>query len=721
MYFVLLMKKSILILYILFFTNYTFTQNVDSLIEHASTIKNDSIRCGIFTKICFELAVEKPKQALYYGFKAKEIAEKLNSKFHKQRVYDVMAQCYDALKDYTNSVTYFRKALTVNATTKDLPVLANIYNNYALSFHYQGKLDSSLFYHFKSLAIRKSLNDKLGTSKSYNNIGLVYRVKRDYQNAIKYYNLSLALKREIGDKRGEFNTLNNIGVLYKNLKQYDSAYIIFEELTKTAEKANAFAAFASSSNNMALCLNSMKRYAEALKIMSALNNDERTKNIADVYPLVIFGLGEANAGLKKYRVAFNFLKRAEKMTFPGTQLEYMAEIQNLLSSMAEANGDFQLALAHYKNYRSLLDSLYNENNLYNINELTAKYEANQKEQHIMLLNKENELKDARLKEKENLVLLLQAKEEQRFQQMELLNKENEIQELSLRDKQNSLQLSETKNKQNEQQINLLNKEKQVNSLTLKDKQKQTLLALMALAIVTAIALGAFILYRNKQKANHQLEEKNNIIQKSLEEKEILLKEIHHRVKNNLQVVSSLLNLQSRNIHDEKALEAIKEGRDRVKSMALIHQNLYDDDNLRGVDVKDYIEKLTQSLFNSYNIEEEKINLKTEIDNLNLDVDSVVPIGLILTELISNSLKYAFTNTKQNGELFIKLKQQKGNLLLQVKDNGQGLPQNWSYETTTSLGYQLIRSFAAKMKAMLTVNGSNGTDVQMLITKYQTTS
>jgi len=186
----------------------------------------------------------------------------------------------------------------------------------------------------------------------------------------------------------------------------------------------------------------------------------------------------------------------------------------------------------------------------------------------------------------------------------------------------------------------------------------------------------------------------------------------------LQVVSSLLNLQSRNITDATALAAITEGKNRVKSMALIHQNLYRDDNLMGVDVKEYIEKLTLSLFSSYQIAPNAVSLKTDIDQLQLDVDTVVPLGLILNELISNALKYAFEENTFGGVVEIKLKQENDKLLLEVNDNGKGLPSGWNYEQLSSMGYQLIRSFVQKMKAELFITGSDGTKVKMLISKFK---
>ena len=164
----------------------------------------------------------------------------------------------------------------------------------------------------------------------------------------------------------------------------------------------------------------------------------------------------------------------------------------------------------------------------------------------------------------------------------------------------------------------------------------------------------FSFYRSKRKSEKELAQKNEIISEALAEKELLLKEIHHRVKNNLQVISSLLYLQSDYIKDEKALSAIQEGRNRVQSMAIIHQNLYQEDNLTGIQVKDYFEKLTQSLFNSYKVQADQIELQLDIEAINLDVDTVIPLGLVVNELITNSLKYAFPEN-QAGYLKIALR------------------------------------------------------------------
>lgn len=196
-----------------------------------------------------------------------------------------------------------------------------------------------------------------------------------------------------------------------------------------------------------------------------------------------------------------------------------------------------------------------------------------------------------------------------------------------------------------------------------------------------------------------------------------MKEIHHRVKNNLQVISSLLDLQSLTIADTQASEAVKEGKNRVQSMALIHQNLYSEGNIKGIKTKEYISNLLRSLCDSYNITNDKVKIITQIDDLNLDVDTMIPLGLVLNELVSNSLKYAFKDGRA-GELNVMLKQETEHLLLKVSDNGTGYPEGMNAREMKSFGMKMIRAFAQKLKAKLDIYNDNGAVVEMQITKYE---
>jgi len=215
----------------------------------------------------------------------------------------------------------------------------------------------------------------------------------------------------------------------------------------------------------------------------------------------------------------------------------------------------------------------------------------------------------------------------------------------------------------------------------------------------------------------QQKNKNSIIKKQSEDLQTLMKEIHHRVKNNLQIISSLLDLQSMIVKDNQASQAIKEGRNRVQSMALIHQNLYGEKSVKGIAVDEYINNLTQSLFDSYNIRPGQIELKKDIDKIDMDVDTVIPIGLMLNELISNSLKHAFVN-EQGGRIEITLKQNNEILLLQVRDNGKGFPDKADPAHSTSFGMRMIKIFAQKLKADLDIYNDQGACIMMRIRKYK---
>ena len=234
-----------------------------------------------------------------------------------------------------------------------------------------------------------------------------------------------------------------------------------------------------------------------------------------------------------------------------------------------------------------------------------------------------------------------------------------------------------------------------------------------LLAMVAISGLLFWGYRTKQRSNALLAEKNDIIERSLQEKEVLLREIHHRVKNNLQVISSLLSLQSRRVQDQSVQEAILEGRNRVRSMAMIHQDLYQTENLTTIDVGQYIDKLTRNLFASYNIEPERIEMDTDIEPLQLDVDVLIPLGLILNELITNSLKYAFPQSRP-GKIEVSLQKEAGQLKLQVTDNGVGMPEDFDPMRSTSMGYQLISSFVRKLKGVLELKHREGTQVLLSI-------
>ncbi|HUJ50879.1 MAG TPA: histidine kinase dimerization/phosphoacceptor domain -containing protein [Bryobacteraceae bacterium] len=202
------------------------------------------------------------------------------------------------------------------------------------------------------------------------------------------------------------------------------------------------------------------------------------------------------------------------------------------------------------------------------------------------------------------------------------------------------------------------------------------------------------------------------IRASLREKEALLKEIHHRVKNNLQVVSSLLGLQSRAVVDPETRKMFQESQDRVHSMALLHESLYQSHNLSQIDFPEYIRQLAAHLFHSYGVAPERIHLQTDLDHLSLHLDAAVPCGLIINELISNSLKYAFPDGRE-GKIRIELRGvSDGSTRLVVADNGVGLRADIDWVNTRSLGLRLVRTLAQQLGAQIEVNSGEGMEVRL---------
>ena len=200
----------------------------------------------------------------------------------------------------------------------------------------------------------------------------------------------------------------------------------------------------------------------------------------------------------------------------------------------------------------------------------------------------------------------------------------------------------------------------------------------------------------------------NKIKASLNDKEVLLKEVHHRVKNNMQIISSLLNLQIQYVDDDEAVNVLKESQNRVKSMAMIHEKLYLSNDLTQINFVDYIDSLVSNLFYSYNINNMDIIPLLEIDDININMETAIPCGLIISELVSNSLKYAFPNG-QPGELLVSLKSEDDYYKLTVRDNGIGIPEDLEFDNAKTLGLKLVHILAGQLDGEIIINRKSGSE------------
>lgn len=214
-----------------------------------------------------------------------------------------------------------------------------------------------------------------------------------------------------------------------------------------------------------------------------------------------------------------------------------------------------------------------------------------------------------------------------------------------------------------------------------------------------------------QARTRELAASNQALTREVAEKEVLLKEVHHRVKNNLQIISSLFGLQASSMQDEHSLSIFHESQNRIRSIALIHEKLYHSDDLAVVDFKQYVSGLTDNLYISYGADPARVRIVREISDVQIDIDTAIPCGLIINELISNCFKYAFPDGR-TGEIFIGLYRAGDNIILEVRDNGVGLPECIDVKNTRSMGMQLVNVLIEQLGGEIEIGRQNGTQFRI---------
>jgi PAS domain S-box-containing protein len=237
----------------------------------------------------------------------------------------------------------------------------------------------------------------------------------------------------------------------------------------------------------------------------------------------------------------------------------------------------------------------------------------------------------------------------------------------------------------------------------KTKEKVTWINVTA-APIPLTGYGVLVAYSDICEKK-QSEEK---IKASLKEKEILLQEIHHRVKNNMQVINSLLKLQSNNIENEQTKEILKDSQSRIFAMSAVHETLHGSEKLSEIDLKSYLSKITTSVFQTYCTDHRKVKLNSNVDNSPISINQAYPLGLIINELMSNSLKYAFSDERE-GEITVNMKKLDKELELSIKDDGVGMPDDFDWKNTNSLGLKLVRTLVEnQLDGSIGINSNNGT-------------
>ncbi|MCX5632252.1 MAG: ATP-binding protein [Phycisphaerae bacterium] len=219
------------------------------------------------------------------------------------------------------------------------------------------------------------------------------------------------------------------------------------------------------------------------------------------------------------------------------------------------------------------------------------------------------------------------------------------------------------------------------------------------------------------KINKELQMQNEKLEESLRQKEMLLRELHHRVKNNMQVISSLLRLQSRTLDDKKAIAVFSECQNRIKTMALIHEKFYHSEDLSNIDFETYVKDLVKTLVEFYDVSQNKITVDINIENISLEIDTAISCGLIINELISNSLKYAFPQGAKGNIGVSILPAEEDYVEMIISDNGIGLPAELDFQKTETLGLQIVNTFVKnQLSGEIELDRSAGTKFKIKFNK-----
>lgn len=557
--------------------------------------------------------------------------------------------------------------------------LATERNFYAIGLAYANKnmLDSALFYYDRAIVEARLRNDEASVASFLNGKGIAYYLQGDYASAVLYYDSSMVYWEKVGDLVKQSKTLNNLGVVYRVRKNNTKAIEIYNRSIEIKKQINDSIGLAAGYYNLARAKyysddfeGSKIHFQQSLELYKLLkiNYEEAT---------AMSGLGESYMALNDLITAERYFTEALPVLKTKLSMDLILAVMSL-SSIDRNNKKPQSALnrlLEYYDYVKDWDRLDSRK----------------------AFEKELALTYADLNDFENAFIHIQFFA-QLTEEIANENRERLAEEMQMR--------FETREKENTIKVQEL-------ELTKNEREKQTLF--LGVASVLILLGGAIIFGISKTRNNERLRAEKTKTEAALKDRETLLREIHHRVKNNLQVVSSLLSIQGREITDEKAQQAVNDSRNRVHSMALIHQFLYGEEHLSSIDMQQYISQLGQSLFGTYKVDHDLVELKTEVDEILLDVDTAIPIGLILNELITNALKYAFPDGRE-GLLFVRLRESNGVLELLVKDNGVGVVGD--IPKSSSFGMKLLNAFKQKLEADFTIENNNGLEVVYSIKKYK---
>tara|TARA_R110000796_G_scaffold159169_1_gene275749 strand:+ start:1024 stop:2961 length:1938 start_codon:yes stop_codon:yes gene_type:complete len=595
----------------------------------------------------------------------------------KAQIYRELTIKYDRVNQ--DSALYFAdKQIKLSKKINYVEGEYKAYYSKGVSYFRKNVKDSALYYFQKSYDDAMAAQDTIQANQSLGSVGALNILLGNYEMALESFLARLEMLKRYPNPAAEQTVYNNMASVYDRLEQYDQAIVYHHKSLKLKLQAEDTNGVMTSYQNLGAAFTKLDNEDSALnysrkafKIAEQLDN----KNVmaATLSNIGTFYTREAHFS---YDSASIYLNKSLAIAREVDDKDGMARSYSNLSTINLTVKNYQKSLDLALKALPLFESLGYKNDISEtVNDIALSFEklGRYPEAYAYLRRHKNLDDSLYTEETTRAISEMQTKYET----------EKKDQDLALQ----SAQLTE-------KQLEL---------------EQQHLLRNGAIAGAVLLGIVAFLIYRIKTKSNKEITSKNELLSKSLSEREALLKEIHHRVKNNLQIIASLLYLQSDESENQDVRRLLEEGQGRVRSMALIHQKLYENDDLKHIPFDDYLKELIGEIKLSFGDMAKNIELEVEAKDVFFDVDTAVPLGLIINELSTNAFKYAYAKRVGGGVFKVVLKKEGGEYRMTVSDNGHGIPDEVLNATqSSSLGLKLTRMLSDQLEGEYNFDNSNGT-------------
>ena len=627
--------------------------NEHQALETALQFAPKEEKASLYNQLGWQLLGLNDEKALAYYMKALAFLSSKTPSKELAKTYHGLGYYFLDKENFDSAQYYYHLAIPIFIQTQADSLAAKSYLSLGVSYDIQSDHEKAILYYTKSLRIFEQQQDEENSSHLLNNIGIVYFSLEDYEKALYYYQKSLALRVKSKNYKYIAASYNNIGATYKLLGAPDKAITYYTASLALKDSLGDLPGKASTYHNIALIHESKEEYEKAYAYLQKTLAIELSLGEMFAVSTTYITLAENAYHQKAYKESKAY---AEKALAISEELGFPSNAKrsyHVLQLQAEAGHQYKEALQYANKVMELQDSIFSEAKNKQILEITAKYEVEKKDKELTKLT---------LSEKNQQILI---KEQQ---------------------------------------------------LIASQQQFQRNTAIWIASILLFISIFFYWQYQQKQRNNKVLAEKNNIIEQNLKEKEMLLQEIHHRVKNNLQLISSILRLQSYQLQHQDLSNILQDTQHRINSISMIHNKLYQPDTIQGLDMKAYLEELVGELTQAYSNQAIPVKVQIKSSNSYLSIGTSIYIGLLVTELVTNAFKYAFPSSIESPQLSITFKDMGNILYLRVSDNGPGI----SLETSnkTSFGWQMVNMLAQQLGATIEINNKKGTSIDLNIHQFK---